>query len=100
MTGIAAPLNLDETALPFAKADDASQKTELTIEQYASLRAELDRGGAAVRVGTLARYGVAGEDAFVALKRKWSQQFQKQPTDYGKFRAAYDAYSQWLSSRS
>jgi hypothetical protein len=82
------------TAFVTALSDDAFATT-LTLEQYASLRADLDREGAD-RAAVLERYQVLDEDHFVAIKRHWSDAFRVEPAAYGRFRAAYDAYNRWL----
>lgn len=80
----------------FASAlSDADMATTLTLEQYASLRADLDRPGAD-RTAVLTRYQVIDEDHFVSLERHWSNAFAEDPTAYGRFRAAYDAYNRWF----
>lgn len=86
-------------ALPFVALQPppaAAPSIELTVEQYASLRVELDWAGPAGRASTLTRYGVPDDEAFVSLKRRWSAHFQRAPHDYGRFRMAYDQFSMWI----
>ena len=67
----------------------------LSLEQYASLVADLSLRGDARRA-TLARYGL-DERSFVSTKSAFNRRFAEDPGLRGAFRKAYDAYTQWLS---
>ncbi len=73
----------------------ALAETELTLQQYASLVVDLERAGAA-REPVLHRYSVADESAWASMEASWTKRFCDEPSVYGQFRAAYDAYSAWL----
>jgi hypothetical protein len=75
---------------------------ELTLEQYASLRAELAMqqlaGGA--RASLLARYGIADEGQLAHLDRAWGARFTSDPALYGRFRLAHDQFLAWIATTS
>ena len=73
----------------------ATSPEALSLEQYASLVADLSLRGDA-RQTTLARYGL-DERSFVSTKSAFNRRFAEDPGLHGAFRKAYDAYTQWLS---
>ncbi|MEZ4443569.1 MAG: hypothetical protein R3B72_31145 [Polyangiaceae bacterium] len=79
-------------ALPFAP------RTRLTLEQYASLVAELHGQPSSTRGPVLRRYGL-DETSFQAVEAEWRERFAADPGSYGTFRARYDEYSAWLRKR-
>jgi hypothetical protein len=91
-TGIAQAL----AVLPFAASTAGVQSFRpLTVEQYASLRAELavtpDRPGA-----ILPRYGVYSEAARRALDACWEAYFAAQPAARAAFEADLARFTAWL----
>jgi hypothetical protein len=91
-------------ALPFAlpapgelPLSGAGELPALSLEEYASLCATVavfpDREEA-----TLARYGVLGVDARLALDAHWQAQFQGDPLSLVRWRALYVDYCGWLSA--
>lgn len=71
----------------------------LTLEQYASLVVELDLAPQQ-RPHTLARYRLAGDEAFFALEMSFQRRFGAEPGLLGRFAELVKQYRQWrLSGR-
>ena len=72
----------------------------LTLEQYASLRVEIDASrDAGARAAVLGRYGVT-ESQLEGLATAWGTRFREQPELFGRFRRAHEEYLAWLASRT
>lgn len=86
-------------ALPFP-ADDAPSAgpIELTLEQYASLSAELaaypDR-----QDDTFCRYGLASPDSRAALEASWSARLRESPEMNERWLGLVRHYREWLANR-
>jgi hypothetical protein len=76
----------------------ATAPRELTLEQYASLSAELSISPE--RVGAiLAKYGVPGVDGRRALDRAWEARFSTNPELQQRWQALQAQYRRWLLER-
>lgn len=95
------------TTLPFVDmsqidfGDDGGRRDEqlrarLTLEQFASLWAEL-AVRPQVRAEVLKRYGV-NEQALPEIQRAWQSQFQHSPEDRARFEHLVAQYRAWLAS--
>lgn len=73
-----------------------AQSRALTLEQYASLNAELQRQPDA-RAATLARYLVDDERA---LHAAWERNFGQAPALRERYRQLCDHYARWLSAEN
>ena len=100
---------LEVEALPFharvlawADARDdgpvSSSSPRLTVEQYASLRAELD-ARPHERDAVLGRYNVADTAVLAELAAAWEQHFRVYPADEVRWRQAMIEYKAWLEQR-
>ena len=92
-----APLDAIGPVLPFPGASSVAIPT-FTLEQFASLRAELAARPAA-EGEILTRYGLAGEAALVALERRWELRLQADPSMRKSFEELWARYRQWLTGR-
>ncbi len=70
-------------------------RKELTLEQYASLYAELEHAPQA-SAGTLQKYGLGGAEAFAAEQRSWSARFDAEPGDRARFDDLVGLYRRYL----
>lgn len=77
----------------------APVKVDLTVEQYASLTVELAFWPDA-RAATLARYGIADEDAFARLEADWRPRIAWEPGVVARWSEACRAYRAWLVERA
>ena len=104
--GFSSTSNLDPkavaAALPFGRERQApaapSAVPVLTVEQYASLTAELTvspERSAEIR----ARYQIGADDAFQALARSFTARFSADPDLYARFGALSAQYRAWLSQK-
>jgi hypothetical protein len=80
-----------ETGMVVALTD-----AELTLQQYASLVVELERASPERRTEVMHRYSVPDDEVLSRIQRAYNESFRLEPARYGEFRAAYDAYSDWL----
>jgi hypothetical protein len=96
-TAAVAPLGEIGPALPFAGSRSAAIPT-FTLEQFASLRAELAARPAA-ESEILTRYGLAGEAALIALQQRWELRLQADPSMRKSFEELLARYRQWLTGR-
>ena len=88
---VAAP-DLDETPPP-----------ELTLEQFASLAAELARAGTKDASGAeaecvLARYGLTGRQ-YESLRQTWERRFEQHPQERRHYHQLLTQYATWLEQR-
>jgi hypothetical protein len=91
------PLENAPAALPFAGPQRAGTPT-LTVEQYASLRAELE-ARCTPHALLLGRYDLPDEEAFRAVERHWQQRLQDAPAVRARFDQLLAHYRQWLAER-
>ncbi len=100
LTGTA-DLNIHDivsSILPFDKDKQADSTLELTLEQYASLSAELaihPENKAEVR----ARYFVSSDEALSRLDTLWKHRFAGDPSLASRWRQLYDEYHRWLNQQ-
>jgi hypothetical protein len=92
-----APLGEAPAALPFAEPQRVGTPS-LTVEQYASLRAEL-AARSAPHAELLARYDLADEEALRAVERHWEQRLRDAPAVRARFDQLLTHYRQWLAER-
>ncbi len=69
---------------------------ELTTEQYAALSVELESASREQLLHVLHKYGIADEQALGAVRMAWNARIREDPQLFGRFRAAYDVYSDWI----
>lgn len=89
-------LRLDLDALPFDRP--AGKQPELSLEQYASLCAEVRR--APQRASEIARrYGVLSPEAGQALGDAWRKRFAADDALRGRYEQLLSHYAAWLASQ-
>ncbi|MFO0762570.1 MAG: hypothetical protein U0359_39385 [Byssovorax sp.] len=101
--GDTAPIDDDRmarivAALPFNKTTVGTGTIpfpRLTLEQYASLHAEL-LVGTGRREETLFRYRVLQEASFGALSAHWEERFRAQPEERARFDQMLATFTDWL----
>lgn len=84
-----------KTALPFAQRESPEAKSSLTVEQYASLCAEIDFRPERSQE-TLARYRLS-LPAKASLDAAWRDRFARDRALYASFSHAYTTYKSWLA---
>jgi hypothetical protein len=93
-TAAMSPLRLGAEPLPFGPRSGP----ELTLEQYASLGAEL-RARSTPRSAVLVRYGVGDEQGLAALEGRWARRLADDPSLRRRFDELATHYEQWLRDR-
>jgi hypothetical protein len=83
--------------LPFLGV--GGSRDELTLEQYASLCAELATFGKEKQMERALPYGVTDDIALVTLHGRWRARFEVDPDLHRKFTELRDAYRAWLGHR-
>jgi hypothetical protein len=88
-----------DATLPFVNAFAAelraSLRQQLTLEQYASLEAELEHAPAE-RAATLERFGVADERTYQLLRDAWHNHLDGAPFEMRRWNELRLHYRQWL----
>lgn len=88
----------DSPAAAPARPSNPAALPSLSVEQYASLHAEIaafpSREGA-----TLARYHLPDGSARRALDKQWHQKFEDAPALYEKWKEHYARYLAWLKKQ-
>ena len=92
-----APLRYPPVALPFGEPKRSGTPI-LTVEQYASLRAEL-AARTAPHAELLERYGLPDEEALRAVERHWEQRLRDAPAVRARFDQLLAHYRTWLAER-
>jgi hypothetical protein len=81
--------------LPFRSAAASSVAPSLTVEQYASLKAEL-AAFPLERATTLVRYQASAPGAMAELDAMWRAVFASDPEREARYRSLFIGYHQWL----
>ena len=99
MTGEVPAILVGNETLPFMESGalgiDDELRNKLTIEQYASLCAEL-LAAPSRRAQTLQRYG-ADDNTFDMLEQIWNERFDEDPNLRARYEQLHASYRDWLT---